>query len=89
MSTKAKTKKPLKLDKKSYILFAIIGILLIAVILLIQTRFKKDMRLSDNGFAIVSGMPTLMILRPVYLKLCPCMSLRHWIIFIPKVSIII
>ena len=58
MSTKAKTKKPLKLDKKSYILFAIIGILLIAVILLIQTRFKKDMRLSDNGFAIVSGTVT-------------------------------
>ena len=55
---KAKSKKTLKLDKRSYILFAVIGLLLIATILLIQTRFKKDMRLSDDGFAIVSGTVT-------------------------------
>ena len=55
---KAKAKKHLKLDKRSYILFAVVGLLLITVILLIKTRFKEDMRLSDDGFAIVSGTVT-------------------------------
>ena len=51
-------KKTLKLDKRSYILFALIGVVLIGVLLIVQTRFKKDMRLSDDGFAIISGTIT-------------------------------
>ena len=51
-------KKKLKLDKRSYILLALIGVVLIGVLLVVQTRFKKDMRLSDDGFAIISGTVT-------------------------------
>ncbi len=47
-----------KLDKRSYILFALIGLILIGVLLILQTRFKQDMRLSDDGYAIVIGTIT-------------------------------
>ena len=57
-NVKIKSDKVKALDKRSYLLFAIIGVLLVAVLMIIQTRFEKDIRLCDDGFAIVSGTVT-------------------------------
>lgn len=46
------------LDKRNYFFFALFGVLLIAVLMIVQTRFKESVRLNNDGFAVVSNTIT-------------------------------
>lgn len=57
---KEKNKKVNKktLDKRNYFFFALIGVILIGVLMILQTRFKEYFRLNNDGFAVVSNTVT-------------------------------
>ncbi len=46
------------LDKRNYFFFALLGVILIAILMILQTRFKEYFRLNNDGFAIVSNTVT-------------------------------
>ncbi len=46
------------LDKRNYFFFALLGVILIAVLMILQTRFKEYFRLNNDGFAVVSNTVT-------------------------------
>lgn len=46
------------LDKRNYFFFALIGVILIAVLMILHTRFKEYFRLNNDGFAVVSNTVT-------------------------------
>lgn len=47
-----------KLDKRNYFFFALFGVVLIAVLMILQTRFKESVRLNNDGFAVISNTIT-------------------------------
>lgn len=57
---KEKVKKVNKktLDKRNYFFFALIGVILIGILMILQTRFKEYFRLNNDGFAVVSNTVT-------------------------------
>lgn len=57
---KEKVKKVNKkaLDKRNYFFFALVGVILIGVLMILQTRFKEYFRLNNDGFAVVSNTVT-------------------------------
>lgn len=46
------------LDKRNYFFFALVGVILIGVLMILQTRFKEYFRLNNDGFAVVSNTVT-------------------------------
>lgn len=58
--SKEKPKKVHKkfLDKRNYFIFALLGVLLIGVLMILQTRFQEYFRLNNSGYAIVSDTIT-------------------------------
>ena len=46
------------LDKRNYFFFALAGVLLIGILMILQTRFKEYYRLNNDGFAVVSNTVT-------------------------------
>ena len=53
------------LDKRNYFFFALAGVLLIGILMILQTRFKEYYRLNNDGFAVVSNTVTeFLILNP-------------------------
>ena len=46
------------LDKRNYFFFALLGVILIAILMILQTRFKEYFRLNNDGFAVVSNTVT-------------------------------
>lgn len=57
---KEKVKKVNKktLDKRNYFFFALLGVILIGILMILQTRFKEYFRLNNDGFAVVSNTVT-------------------------------
>lgn len=57
---KEKVKKVNKkaLDKRNYFFFALVGVILIGILMILQTRFKEYFRLNNDGFAVVSNTVT-------------------------------
>ena len=57
---KEKVKKVNKktLDKRNYFFFALLGVILIGILMILQTRFKEYYRLNNDGFAVVSNTIT-------------------------------
>lgn len=46
------------LDKRNYFFFALFGVILIGVLMILQTRFREYFRMYNDGFAIVSNTVT-------------------------------
>ncbi len=46
------------LDKRNYFFFALVGVILIGILMILQTRFKEYFRLNNDGFAVVSNTVT-------------------------------
>ena len=46
------------LDKRNYFFFALVGVILIGVLMILQTRFQEFFRLNNEGFAVVSNTVT-------------------------------
>ena len=55
--TKGKVNKK-TLDKRNYFFFALVGVVLIAVLMILQTRFKEYFRLNNDGYAVVGNSIT-------------------------------
>ena len=57
---KEKVKKVNKktLDKRNYFFFALLGVILIGVLMILQTRFKEYYRLNNDGYAVVNNTIT-------------------------------
>ena len=55
---KVKKVKIKALDKRNYFFFALLGVILIGVLMILQTRFKEYFRLNNDGFAVVSNTVT-------------------------------
>lgn len=55
-STKKVNKKIL--DKRNYFFFALVGVILIGILMLLQTRFQEYFRLNNAGYAVVSDTVT-------------------------------
>ena len=47
-----------KLDKRNYFFFALFGVVLIAILMILQTRFKESLRLNNDGYAVISNTVT-------------------------------
>ena len=46
------------LDKRNYFFFALLGVILIGILMILQTRFQEYFRLNNDGFAVVSNTVT-------------------------------
>ena len=46
------------LDKRNYFFFALLGVVLIGILMILHTRFKDYFRLNNDGFAVVSNSVT-------------------------------
>ena len=46
------------LDKRNYFFFALLGVILIGILMILQTRFQEYFRLNNDGFAVVSDTVT-------------------------------
>ncbi len=55
---KAKKVNRKALDKRNYFIFALVGVILIGILMIVQTRFKEYFRLNNDGFAVVTDTVT-------------------------------
>ena len=46
------------LDKRNYFFFALVGVVLVGVLMILQTRFKEFYRLNNDGYAVVGNTIT-------------------------------